>query len=80
MVVNAALYPPACPTRIRKSRLVIPIEKHLALEGFCIQPLLSSEKVERILTGKERMPRLEMASWPIAKDYKDSGICNFNVP
>jgi hypothetical protein len=27
MVVNAALYPPACPTRIRKSRLVIPIEK-----------------------------------------------------
>jgi hypothetical protein len=27
MVVNAALYPPACPTRIKKSRLVIPIEK-----------------------------------------------------
>jgi hypothetical protein len=26
MVVNAALYPPACPTRIRKSRLVNPIE------------------------------------------------------
>jgi hypothetical protein len=36
MVANAALYPPACPTRVRKSRLVIPIEKHLALEDFAI--------------------------------------------
>jgi hypothetical protein len=54
MVVNAALYPPACPTRIRKSRLVIPIEKHLALEGFCIQPLLSPEKVERSDLEREK--------------------------
>jgi hypothetical protein len=32
MVKKAALYPPACPTRVKKSRLVIPIDVNLHIE------------------------------------------------
>jgi hypothetical protein len=33
MVKKAALYPPACPTRVKKSRLVIPIYLNLRIEN-----------------------------------------------
>jgi hypothetical protein len=42
MVKKAALYPPACPTRIKKSRLVIPMNLNLHIEsvlmGCKLQP------------------------------------------
>jgi hypothetical protein len=38
MVKKAALYPPACPTRVKKSRLVIPINHNLPYQKRVAYP------------------------------------------
>jgi len=55
MVVNAALYPPACPTRIKKSRLVIPIEQTPRLKE--IQWMKYKSAIAAVLRDETGSPR-----------------------
>jgi hypothetical protein len=57
MVAKAALYPPACPTRLKKSRLVIPIEDTSPRKVFCDQLLLSPVELKVWIEETELRPR-----------------------